>query len=143
MFAANSGESTVADDLLEHILTRVTDEGLIVDLFDLPDAALFDPGTATATPLMETLIGVVGEVFALAGNDIAINGHVRSEAVVRSVRTEWEISTGRAHATRTLLSGAGIDTLRIERIGGYADRERLYRDPMDVRNNRVELILLR
>jgi len=34
--SGNSGESSVADKLLEHILTRVTDEGLIVEIFDLP-----------------------------------------------------------------------------------------------------------
>jgi len=33
----NSGESLVADSLLTHVHTRVTDEGLIIELFDFPN----------------------------------------------------------------------------------------------------------
>jgi chemotaxis protein MotB len=28
--------------LLRHVVTKVTDEGLVIEIFDLPDAPLFD-----------------------------------------------------------------------------------------------------
>ncbi|MBJ3761476.1 flagellar motor protein MotB [Maribius pontilimi] len=143
MLDASSGESAVADDLLQHIVTRVTDEGLIVDLFDLPDATLFEKGTTRPTRLMLDLLAVVGEIFTLAENDIAINGHVRTEAIVLANKTAWELSTERAQTVRGLLTERGPDPERIKRIGGFADRELIHRNPMDLRNNRIELILLR
>jgi len=47
LLEATGGESAAADRLLRHIRTRVTDEGLIVELFDLPDSPLFAADTAT------------------------------------------------------------------------------------------------
>lgn len=139
----SSGESLLEDDLLRHIVTRVTDEGLIVDLFDLPDAALFRDGTQTPTPLLHDLVAAVGEAFRGAGNGVAINGHVRSQPIVRREDPTWDLSSARAQATRLLLSERAIPPERIARVSGFADRKPTEPDPMDVRNNRLELILLR
>ncbi len=143
LFEAMSGESTVADELLKHIDVRITDEGLIVDLFDLPDAALFEPGGATPTPLMTDLVGVVDEIFSLARNRIAVNGHVRSEPPVRRDRDPWALSTARAEQTREMLVAGYTAAARLQRIGGFADTTPIHPDGLDVRNNRIELILLR
>lgn len=32
------GESLVSDEAMRHVVTRLTDEGLVIDLFSLPDA---------------------------------------------------------------------------------------------------------
>ena len=45
--------------------------------------------------------------------------------------------------TRELLGASGLDPARIQRVTGNADREPVARNPMAVRNNRIELILLR
>ena len=37
-----------ADPLLEHIRTRITDEGLIIEVFDIEGSPLFDGPTARA-----------------------------------------------------------------------------------------------
>lgn len=141
--SGSSGESLVADDLLRHIVTRVTDEGLIVDLFDLPGAPLFRAGTDTPTRLMTDLTAAVAEVFRMASNDIAINGHVRAQAVVFKENPVWDLSTARAQQTRDLLTRRFVAPRRVARISGFADRKPIEADPMDVRNNRIELILLR
>jgi len=140
---ANSGESTVADDLLQHIDVRITDEGLIVDMFDLPGAPLFEPERDTPTALGRELIAVVSDIFRLAENRVAVNGHVRAQPVVRVERAEWDLSAARAQKTRILMTGNAISADRIARIGGFADRNRLHKAPTDPRNNRIELILLR
>ena len=55
----------------------------------------------------------------------------------------WDLSTARAQAMRTLLEGYGIDGARMDRISGNADRKLAVADPTALRNNRLEIILLR
>jgi chemotaxis protein MotB len=43
---ARGGESNTMEQLLRHVVTKVTDEGLVIELFDLPGAPLFIDDTA-------------------------------------------------------------------------------------------------
>ena len=52
-------------------------------------------------------------------------------------------STDRAMQMRQLLEAAALDQKRIERVTGHADRKPAVRNPLAVRNNRLEIILLR
>ncbi len=142
-FTALSGESMVADAALRHIVTRVTDEGLIVELFDLPGEPLFAEDGITPTPLLRELAGAVVDVFGLVGNKVAINGYISARPVVLRNNPVWDISHQRADAMRRLLSETGLAPERLERITGYADRKPVVKDPMAPRNNRLEVILLR
>ena len=141
--SARSGESTVEDNLLQHIKTRISDEGLIVDLFDLPGEPLFRPGTATPTTLLRDLIAVVDDVFRDAPNAIAVKGYVRLTAVVRRDQDAWPLSAARAEAVRIRLAGGWVGEERLLRTEAHGDRAPSLPDRMDVRNNRLELILLR
>ncbi len=140
---ANSGESMVGDETLRHIVTRVTDEGMIVELFDLPNEPLFESGTNIPTPILNGLVNEVGNVFALVKNDIAINGFTRSHVIVLLENPVWDLSSSRADKIRLLLAGNQKLENRVQRIAGFADRKPIARNPMAPRNNRVELILLR
>ncbi|RVV97982.1 chemotaxis protein MotB [Mesobaculum littorinae] len=140
MLTGKSGESMVSERLQRHIVTRVTDEGLIVELFDLEGTPLFD-GAAARSMLYE-LVAVVGEVFALVGNEIAIKGHVRSDPIVLRDSPVWDLSTDRAQTVRGMLA-PGISRGRIQRIEGFADTRPYDPDPMALRNNRIEMVLLR
>lgn len=44
---------------------------------------------------------------------------------------------------RELLETKGVDGKRVRRVTGHADRKPAARNPMALRNNRIELILLR
>ena len=55
MLLGRGGESDVSEVTRRHILTRVTDEGLVVELFDLEGAPLFEEGSNQPTPLMVEL----------------------------------------------------------------------------------------
>ena len=44
---------------------------------------------------------------------------------------------------RRLLANGFTGEARLARVTGFADNQRLHPDPKDLRNNRVELILLR
>jgi len=137
------GESTVMENALEHIVTRITDEGLVIELFALNDLPLFEEATDAPTDLMTQLVDMVGSVIITATNEIAIGGHVRSQPVVVAQNPVWDMSARRASRTRMMLEGYGIDPTRMARVTGHADREPAHQNPMVTRNNRVEIVLLR
>lgn len=141
--SARSGESMVSEALRRHILTRVTDEGLVIELFDLEGSPLFDPKTATPTPLMQELAILLASVSQLVENAIAVEGHTKSKPIVLVTNPVWDLSTERANQLRILLQDKGIESDRMRRVTGHADREPAVRNPMSVRNNRLEMILLR
>ncbi|ROU03227.1 flagellar motor protein MotB [Histidinibacterium lentulum] len=137
------GESLISENALRHVVTRLTDEGLIIELFDLDDARLFEPGTAIPRPVTEELARIFARVFALVENDVAVDGHTRSRPVVLAENPVWDLSINRASAFRRLMEEAGLDRGRLVRVTGHADRELATRNALDVRNNRLEVILLR
>lgn len=137
------GESLELQSALRHVVTRVTDEGLIVEIFDLEDAPLFEADGATPRPVARQLAQMLAEVFALAKNDVAVNGHIRAYPVVLLESPVWDLSTARARMMRALMEGAGLEAGRSRRISGFADRVPAVADRAAVRNNRLEVILLR
>ncbi|MFT3690562.1 flagellar motor protein MotB [Paenirhodobacter sp.] len=137
------GESMASDRLARRIVTRVTDEGLIVEFFDLKDEPLFAPDSADPEPVMEEIAKMVIRVFAIVDNQVAINGYVRSYPEVLRVDPVWDLSAKRAQKVRELLESEGFDRKRVQRVTGYADRKPAAQAPMSVRNNRIEVILLR
>lgn len=137
------GESAVMENALEHIVTSITDEGLVIELFALNDLPLFEEGSDTPTDLMTQLVDVVGSIIIAATNDIAIGGHVRAQPVVVAENPVWDISAQRASRTRMMLEAYGIGSERMARVTGHADREPAHRNPMVTRNNRIEIVLLR
>ena len=143
MLSGNSGESMVGDSAMRHIVTQVTDEGLVIELFDLDGEPLFTEGTAIPEPIMTDLAGMLVRVFALVENEVALGGHTRSQPVVVAQNANWELSADRADIVRKLLEAEGFVASRIQRVTGHSDRDPVARNPMSVRNNRIELILLR
>lgn len=141
--SAWSGESMVSELLARHIVTEVTDEGLIIEIFDLPDRPLFKGETAEPTALLNDIIAAFVPLLADVENEIALQGFTASQPKVRAVNTVWQLSSDRANAVRVMFDGDNFDPKRIQRVTGFADREPNFSNPMDIRNNRIELILLR
>ncbi|WP_339108756.1 flagellar motor protein MotB [Thioclava sp. GXIMD4216] len=137
------GESMVTDKMSRHIVTKVTDEGLIVEFFDLADEPLFAPDTSTPEPILEELVAMVTRVFDLVPNEVAINGFTRAYPEMLRQNPVWDLSTERVQQVRMLMQGDGFDKRRIQRVTGFADRKPASEIPMSIRNNRLEIVLLR
>lgn len=137
------GESLVSPEMLKHIVTRVTDEGLVIELYANEGAPLFQEGTDTPTPMMRDLVGVVERAARKVSNGVAIAGHIRAYPIVLAKNPVWHLSIARASRTQRLFEVAGMDAARIKRVTGHADRDPTADNPMSVRNDRIEVTVLR
>lgn len=138
-----SGDAMEADPLLEHIRTRVTDEGLIIEVFDIEGSPLFDGPTVAPMPIFGRLVAMIGRVLARTANPVAVSGHLAAGDTGPGGPDPWVVSTGRAQLSRQLLEGAGVADARMARVVGKADRGPVVDDPADDRNRRIEITLLR
>ncbi len=141
--SAYSGESMVSDTLRRHVVTRLSDEGLVIELFDTDTDALFFPDSADPRPILYDLAALVVDVTSLATNRLAISGHVRAYPITLRTDPTWDLSTARAQSLRSLLGEVGLDPARMQRVTGFADRRPATVDPTAIRNNRIEVTLLR
>ena len=140
---ALGGESMTMQQALRHVTTRVTDEGLVIELFDLEGKPLFQDDTAQPGPTLKLLSELLAEVLSLARNPVAISAHVRSFPIVLIDDPTWSMTADRGDAMRLLLESDGFSTQRIARVAGHADRHPITANPMAIRNNRIEITLLR
>ncbi len=137
------GESISSEQALRHIVTRLTDEGLVIEIFDLPDAVLFPPDSVVPNPVTVEVARILARLFQSVSNEVTITGHLSAKSVVHVDNPLWELSMGRATQMRLLLEDGGLNPLRIARIAGAGDRNPAVRDATASRNNRLEVVLLR
>lgn len=140
---ARGGESELEAAFLRHVRVRLTDEGLVVELSDLEEAPLFPEDSAMPLPVLGSLAAMIAEVFAEVENLVAISGHVAARPVVLRDNPSWDLSFDRADAIRALLEVAGLAPRRFQRLTGAGERQPGVRPVMSVRNNRLEITLLR
>jgi chemotaxis protein MotB len=138
-----SGDAMEADPLLKHIRTRVTDEGLIIEVFDIEGSPLFDGPTAEPEPIFEELARMIGRVLSRTVNPVAVTGHLAKGDVGGEGPDPWRLSSDRAQLTRVFLEAAGVADARVSRVTGKSDRSPVAGDAGEERNRRIEITLLR
>ena len=141
-FMGKTGESSIDDSVLKHVITRITDVGLIIDIYDQPGSALFDE-LKLPSDTLKLLLDIFVESAPIVTNDIAIETHVSASPIVLQEHREWKTSFERASAVRLYLEQQGMDAQRIKRMTGHADRSPVAGNPMAKRNSRISLIFLR
>lgn len=132
----------LADETLEHIVTRVTDEGLIVELYETEVGRLFDE-RANPTPLLEQLALMVVRAAEAIPNQMAVEGHTPAYPRALAEDPAWTLSAERAAAFQSLLVAYGLDAQRVNRLTSHGDREPTQDNPMSIRNSRIEIVFLR
>ncbi len=143
MLRARGGESMTMERALSHVVTKVTDEGLAIEIFDLPEVPLFHADTAEPTPILRDIAVLLADVLPITTNALAVNGHVRAYPITLIQNPVWDLSAARAQAMRSVLGASGLADSRVMRIVGHADRRPVTSNTMAVRNNRIEVVLLR
>ncbi|TVP72767.1 MAG: chemotaxis protein MotB [Rhodobacteraceae bacterium] len=140
-------ETQIAGDELlgeafEHVAIRMTDEGLLIELFDLEDRPLFNPDDGTPRPVLIALADVLSNAFSTVTNPVAVQTHSRSFPTVFLQNPVWDLTISRAITMQRLMLDQGLPESRIHRVTGNADRAPAISPTTAARNNRVELILL-
>ncbi|MEO0398805.1 MAG: flagellar motor protein MotB [Pseudomonadota bacterium] len=139
-----AAEMGVGGELAEHLFMRQTNEGLVIEIIDQKDKALFAVGSARPSEKLKILISVVAEVTSAVENDIAIVGHTDATPYRTSgPYTNWELSSDRALAARRLMIEFGSTPEQIVEVAGKAASEPLSEDPYAPQNRRISVTLLR
>ncbi len=129
--------------LAEHIHTRMTPDGLVIELVDADGDPLFNLGSSNPSQLLHDLLEVVGPVLATVSNDMAIVGHTDARPFSAGADyTNWELSTDRALAARRMLIASGITGKQIVQVTGKAATEPFSNDPFAPQNRRIAITLL-
>src|SRR5690606_327554 len=115
----SGAESLQKVNLLRHVITRMTDEGLVIELTDLVDEPLFVGDSAQPTPTMIELSRILSDILGRVRNQVAVNGHVRAYPEMLIHSPVWALSDARAHTLRNLLEVAGFDEKRIQRVTAF------------------------
>jgi chemotaxis protein MotB len=135
------GESELMENAFKHVISRISDEGVVVEIFDLPGRPLFDANN-NALPVLDLLISRVSNVAATSKNKISVKAHSRTEPVVRLNADPWGKTMKSSLLVRAKMEFEGVEKRRFDRITGKADTELFTDDPLAMRNNRIEIVFL-
>ncbi len=131
-------------DLARQLVIDMTPEGLRIQILDEDRQPMFLLGSAAPNDRAKLLLQKVTPVLAKLPQDISIAGHTDSTPFAGPDRTNWELSTERANATRRLLVEGGLPESRIRSVTGNADRDPLLpADPRAAANRRIAIVVLR
>ena len=130
-------------DLLSVVKFVKEKEGLRIEILDTAGFSMFTSGTNSIEPAAKELIAKVGESLKGVANEIAIRGHTDGYQFKNGTNNNWSLSANRADATRTLLTGLGVEGGRFARIEGVADSQPVNtQNPLDPKNRRISITVL-
>lgn len=82
LLLGHGGESKVMENLLEHNVTRITDEGLVIEVYSRDSLQIFEGDTGAPTKLLQDLATLISQISKTVTNNIAIGAHVRARPLV-------------------------------------------------------------
>jgi chemotaxis protein MotB len=131
-------------DLAKQLTIDMTPEGLRIQIVDEIKQPMFPSGSSTPNERARLLLQKVTPVLMRLSQPISIAGHTDAAPFPGLDRTNWELSTERANATRRLLVDSGFPVTRFKSVTGNADRDPLLpADPMAAANRRIAILVLR
>jgi chemotaxis protein MotB len=105
---------------------------------------MFDLGASTPNAAAAALIRKIAPILAKLPEKLSIGGYTDAAPYHGGDKSNWDLSTERANATRRLLVESGLTDGRFESVTGHADRDLLLpADPLAAANRRVAIVVLR
>jgi chemotaxis protein MotB len=131
-------------DIASQLSVENVPEGLRIQIVDQDKRSMFSLGNAVPTKRVHDLIQKVVPLLLDLPNAISIAGHTDSTTYRGDDKSNWELSSERANATRRLLVEAGLPDARVRSVTGNADRDLLLpNDPLNPANRRIAIVVLR
>ena len=105
---------------------------------------MFGTGRAEPNDRAKLLLRAVARVINQLPNRISVSGHTSMSPNGAKADGDWQLSAGRADASRRVLQASGVDPDRVYQVSGKANSEPLYPDdPTLAGNRRIAIVLLR
>jgi chemotaxis protein MotB len=131
-------------ELSKQILIDQTPEGLRIQLVDQEGRSMFDASSTKPNDRARILLQAVAKIVQRLPNRITISGHTSANANGSKSPGDWQLSSGRADASRQVMEAAGVDPDRIYQVAGKAASDPLFPDdPTLPGNRRIAIVLLR
>jgi len=130
--------------LKDQVTIEITEDGLRIELLDKEGSSFFEVGSAQFKSETVPVLRAIASEISTLPNPVVIEGHTDSRPfTTSSSRSNWELSTDRAHSARRLIEHMHVRAEQIAQVRGYADRKLRYPDqPYDVRNRRISITVL-
>lgn len=128
-----------------NLLVDNTPEGIRIQVLDTQGHPMFPPNSSAMYERTQQLLLLVGKTIRDLPQKIAIDGHtIAAGTVDANGYGNWELSADRALNARRVLLQSGLTDSKIARVSGRAGTDPLSpKDPNDVRNHRITIVLLR
>lgn len=136
--------SEEAKQLSEHLMIKMSPEGMVLEIIDSDSSPLFMVGSSNPTPLLQKLLTSISGSLDAFRNDIKIVGHTDSlQYRLDANYDNWNLSTDRANMIRKLLLDEGMMPSRLKEVSGRADTDPLApNDPSASQNRRISIVIL-
>ncbi len=128
-----------------NLLLTLTNDGLLIQITDSQHRPMFNVGSELPEPYMLGILEALVPLLNELPNAISLTGHTDSLPYAGGVRgySNWELSAGRANATRRVLVNAGLADERFLRVIGAANRMPLNESSAaDPQNRRISILVL-
>jgi chemotaxis protein MotB len=145
--AAAAGDSEEAANLkamFSSVDTKITNEGLLIELCENSGAVFFEIGSAQIRPGALKLISRLAPVVSKSGRPLVVEGHTDRRPYVTNGRgyDNMDLSNDRAQALRRALIGFGVKSEQFIAVTGRGDKDlKRADDPYHFSNRRVSLLL--
>ncbi len=129
-------------ELSKQVLIENTPEGLRIQIIDQEGRSMFAAGQIEPNERARRLLKAIAGPIQKLPNRLSISGHTDGKG--GEIGSNWELSAGRANATRRILQQGGLPTDRVFQVSGKADADPLFPDdPTLPGNRRISITLLR
>lgn len=121
-------------------------EGFKITLQEVEGQPMFESGSSVPLPPLRNALTVIAPLLVNFPNKVKVAGHTDAQRFATGItggRSNWELSSERANASRRLLVQAGLANDRFGEITGKADSEPVPGlQPEDAGNRRIDIILM-
>jgi chemotaxis protein MotB len=147
--AAEQMRQAVRDDpdlaeLARQLVIDQTPDGMRIQILDAERLPMFASGSSALNDRARALLLKIAPILIRLPNGLSIAGHTDAAPYHGTEKTNWDLSSERANATRRLLTEAGVPEARLRSVTGNADRSLLLPDqPLAAANRRIAIVVLR
>src|ERR1035437_4660997 len=127
------------------LLIDVTPEGLRIQIIDEKNRPMFDTSSAELKPYSKVILREIGKALNAVPNKVTFSGHTDASQFGGGEKgfSNWELSAGRANASRREMIAGGMDENKVLRVVGLSSTVLFDKnDPLSSANRRINIVVL-